>query len=107
MTQGLKIVTSEFAVAQFAGSIGQNIITLRDLWVQVKDAPAEVNSLVERVEHLNRILQHLQESQMKQAPGLSRQNDDLQRSLIRCKECIVEFQPLIKDLAAPVQGNSW
>ncbi|KAN0094078.1 hypothetical protein V8E51_017262 [Hyaloscypha variabilis] len=87
MTQGLKIVTSEFAVAQFAGSIGQNIMTLRDLWVQVKDARPRNE---------------------KAPPGLSRENDDVQRSLIRCKECIVEFQPLIEDLATQVQGKcSW
>jgi len=59
MAQGLKIMTSDLAVAQFAGSIGRDIITLRDLWIQVKCAPAEINDLVDRLNHLRIVLEHM------------------------------------------------
>lgn len=109
MARRLNIVPSEFAVAQFAGSIGTNIITLKALWSQVKEAPAEINNLLGQIDSLNLMLQHMQDDRSRpSALQLPTQNLCVQRSLDLCKQCALELSTLAKDLAAEVQDkNGW
>jgi hypothetical protein len=109
MADRLNVTISGFAVAQFAGSIGRSIITLKDLWNEVKEAPAEISNLLRQMDSLNLILQHIQDDRsIEYTPQLSPQNLCLQRSSDLCRECALELSSLTKDLAIEVQGkNSW
>jgi hypothetical protein len=87
MAGGLTVAVSEFAVAQFGGSIATNIMTLKDLWNRAKEVPAEVNSLLTQMESLNLLLQDMQADRSGEfIPQILPHNHRIQQGLKMCMD---------------------
>jgi hypothetical protein len=102
-------MASGIAIAQLAASITKSIITIKESWSQVQDAPVEINNLIRQIDSLNLILQHIEDDQSrKDMPQLSAANLCVQQSLELCQEGAAELAGLANDLAQKIQGkNGW
>lgn len=79
---------------------------LKGFWSQIKDAPAEINHLIHRIDSLNLMLQHMQHDQSQHGiPELAVQNICMRRSLELCEECATGLLSLVNDLDIKVRGK--
>ncbi len=103
MAEILGVVSSGIAVAQLASSIATSIIALKSYFKQIKDAPAELQNLVEEIESLNVILSHIAADQS--GTGIV-DNLCMQRSLELCKKGVKELSECVEELRRKVEGKS-
>jgi len=103
MAEILGVVSSGIAVTQLASSVATSIIVLKGYFEQIKDAPAELQNLVEEIESLNVILSHIAADQSR-----TRIVDNLcmQRSLELCKKGVKELSESVEELRRKVEGKS-
>ncbi|KAH8779025.1 hypothetical protein BGZ57DRAFT_822086 [Hyaloscypha finlandica] len=100
-------MASGIAIAQLAASITKSIITIKESWSQVQDAPVEINNLIRQIDSLNLILQHIEDDQSREdMPQLSSANLCVRQSLELCQEGAAELAGLANDLAQKIQGKS-
>jgi hypothetical protein len=103
MAEILGVISSGVAVAQLASSVTTSIIALKGYFEQIKDAPIELQSLVEEIESVNLILSHIAADQSR-----TRLVDNLcmQRSLELCEKGVKELSESVEELRRKVEGKS-
>jgi hypothetical protein len=109
MAEVLAIAASGVNLVQLAGQVATNIIKLKCYWDQVKEAPAEIQLLVDEIDSLNLVLCHMQSDQTEDTMPHSVFGNTakiISKSLELCQKGADELSRLVDELAEKINGKT-
>jgi hypothetical protein len=107
MAEILGTVASAIAVGQLAASIGGTLIRLKGYWDQVKDAPVEIQHLLQMLEAFQDILCSIRDSHtLHPASNQFLETSYVSKSFDLCQKGADELESLVSEMALKIEGMS-
>ena len=103
MAEVLGVVASGIAVGTLAAKVTSCVVKLRDCWEQVKDAPADISTLLRQIDCFSLIVSQIQNGP--RLPDLTFNNECLNRSLSLCEEGLGELADLVNELDEKIRDK--
>jgi len=96
----LGIAASGIGIASLALQVGDCIVRLKGFWDAVKDAPEEINHLIEEIETLSSVLSDFETSEQ---PELNLGRESTSKCLQFCKKAVGILDSVVKDIEANIK----
>ncbi|KAI8629468.1 hypothetical protein F5Y19DRAFT_83329 [Xylariaceae sp. FL1651] len=106
MAEVLGVIASGIAVAQIAGTSGLAILKLKQLWTEVKNAPDDIDDLMEQVDCLDPTLweaeRHFSDTHL---PAQLWDDTAVVKSAEYCRKALRKFSEVIDELALHIRSK--
>lgn len=106
MAEVIGTIASGISIVQLSGQIAKNIIKLKGIWDQVKDAPEDISYLMKDLETLNAILHELEPQETDAHIDFIAGSHAFRQSLALCREGSRELNDLVDTLSIQLSSNS-
>ncbi|CZR68075.1 uncharacterized protein PAC_17974 [Phialocephala subalpina] len=105
MAELVGIIASGISIGNLVAQIGSSIATLKSYWDEIKDAPEEVNSLLEDIEDLHIILDDIKDDQNRNPVSpLLLGSTSMAICLTHCRRAADQLKELVDELGADINA---
>ena len=101
MAEVIGVVSGVLTLAGVAGKAGASVLTLKRLWDEVKDVPDSINFLMMQLEHLNPVLQDM-ENEFSQVRAAIQNDSRTHLSQQYARQAVQDLEGLVNDLQQQV-----
>ena len=109
MAEVLGVVASGIAVAQAAQTMGQAVLSLTQLWKQVKDAPETIQHTLDELEMAGELVAEIEAELQSSLSALPNDRDSLTSlqclAIQRCRQVHESLRELVDDLATDIASS--
>ena len=97
MAEIIGVVSGVLTLAGVAGKAGASVLTLKRLWDEVKDVPDSINFLMMQLEHLDPVLQDM-ENEFSQVRAAIQNDSRTNLSQQYARQAVQDLEGLVNDL---------
>jgi len=97
MAEIIGVVSGVLTLAGVAGKAGASVLTLKRLWNEVKDVPDSINFLMMQLEHLDPVLQDM-ENEFSQVRAAIQNDSRTNLSQQYARQAVQDLEGLVNDL---------
>lgn len=107
MAEVVGIVASGISIGTLVAQIGSSIVTLKNHWDAVKEAPRNLIDLLEEIEDLRIILADIEDDQARNSfPSFLLDSTSTTKCLTHCKRAAMRLKEVVNDLKADTNSSS-